>query len=273
MAAKGVVLKRSDVVIDIPDQDDEDDIFGDDQLFDKDVGGQKEPEVYVEIAVVTLVVQCGDQGPTQTSLQKLPQKDVGSPSGVQTSFTISGPICDSLGALHSKEFGSYTDEKMIVVVPLYRDIAPVFDNLALNRSRLEASLRRQEIKKLEAALQQEKERSRDLEIKLADAQAEQGRVKDLERDVQNLRQEVEQWKKAEGEVKVKLHATEARSEQLSQQIVDERNAHQNDLAEAINAGVNEYIAQKRREVAQRKGEPVMFHPGVDHVFCSVAPLI
>ncbi|RZC70938.1 hypothetical protein C5167_034111 [Papaver somniferum] len=56
VAAKGVVLKRSDVVIDIPDQDDEDDIFGDDQLFDKDVGGQKEPEVYVEIAVVTPVV-------------------------------------------------------------------------------------------------------------------------------------------------------------------------------------------------------------------------
>ncbi|RZC53195.1 hypothetical protein C5167_012049, partial [Papaver somniferum] len=134
VVAKGVVLKISDVVIDIPDQDDEDDIFGDDQLFDEDVGGQKEAEVYVETAVVTPVVQSGDQGPTQTSLQKLPQKDVGSPSGVQTSFTISGPIFDSLGALHSEEFGSYTDEQMIADVPLYHDIAPVFDNLALNRS-------------------------------------------------------------------------------------------------------------------------------------------
>ncbi|XP_026438080.1 testis-expressed protein 9-like [Papaver somniferum] len=82
---------------------------------------------------------------------------------------------------------------------------------------------------------------------------EQGRAKDLERDVHNLGQEVEQWKKAEGEMKVNLQAAESRSEQLSQQIVDERNAHQSDLAEEIKAGVNEYIAQKRREVSQRKG--------------------
>ncbi|XP_026398931.1 testis-expressed protein 9-like [Papaver somniferum] len=254
--------------------------------------------------------------------------DVGSSSSVHTSFTISGPLCDSLGALHSEEFGSYTDEEMITAVPLYPDIAPVFDNLALNRSRLETALHRQEIRKLEDALQQEKERSRDLEIKLADAQdldssseyrlmkrkwdiekdlvenlrqricnkdekidrqeaeiqqlqeeldkyrlfeyvpkeidnlrdrlgmfqrlaAEQGRVKDLERDVHNLGQEVEQWKKAEDETKVKIHAAESRSEQLSQQIVDEKNAHQSELAEAIKAGVNEYIAQKRREVSQR----------------------
>ncbi|XP_026399943.1 uncharacterized protein LOC113295826 [Papaver somniferum] len=142
---------------------------------------------------------------------------------------------------------------MIAAVPLYPDIVSVFDNLALNRSRLEAALLRQEIRKLEAAFQQEKERSRDLEIKLADAQAEQGRVKDLERDVHNLGKEVEQWKKAKGGTKVKLQAAESRSEKLSQQIVDERNAHQSELAEAIKAGVNEYIAQKRREVAQRKG--------------------
>ncbi|XP_026443626.1 uncharacterized protein LOC113343709 [Papaver somniferum] len=253
VAAKVVVLKSSDIVIDIPDQEDEDDIFGDEQLFDEDAGGQKEGEVPAETVIVTPIMQSGAQGPTRTSLQKLPQKDVGSPSGVLTSFTISGPMCDSLGALHSEEFGSYTDEQMIAAVPLYHDIAPVFDNLALNRSRLEAALRRQEIRKLEAALQQEKKRSRDLEIKLADAQAEQGRAKDLERYVHNLGKEVEQWKKAEGETNVNIQAAESRSEQLSQQIVDEKNAHQSELAEEIKAGVNEYIAQKRCEVAQRKG--------------------
>ncbi|XP_026434791.1 uncharacterized protein LOC113332471 [Papaver somniferum] len=201
VAAKGVVLKSSDAVIDIPDQEDEDDIFGDEQLFDEDAGGQKEREVPVETAIVTPIVQPGAQGPTQTSLQKLPQKKC-----------------------------------MIAAVPLYHDIAPVFDNL---------------LSKAEDELSKSVESSESVFSTLS---AEQGRAKDLERDVHNLGQEVEQWKKDAGDMKVNLQAAESRSELLSQQIVDERNAHQSELAEAIKAGVNEYITQKRREVAQRKGE-------------------
>ncbi|XP_026397959.1 uncharacterized protein LOC113293573 isoform X1 [Papaver somniferum] len=104
-----------------------------------------------------------------------PPEGSGSALGVHTSFTISGPICDSLGALTSVEFGSYTDEKMLVAVPQYADMSCTFDTVVMNRVKLDAALWRSQVKQYEAMrqqLQQEKERSYDLELKLIAAQAE-----------------------------------------------------------------------------------------------------
>ncbi|RZC57349.1 hypothetical protein C5167_004652 [Papaver somniferum] len=136
------MLKSSDIVIDIPDQDDEDDIFGDEQLFDEDGDGQKGGENPLETTIVTANVQPGAQGPIETSLQKRSPMDVGSSSSVHTSFTISGPLCDSLGVLHYEEFGSDNDEQMIAAVPLYHDIAPVFDDLVESHAEIHQNLRK-----------------------------------------------------------------------------------------------------------------------------------
>ncbi|XP_026390940.1 paramyosin-like [Papaver somniferum] len=99
-----------------------------------------------------------------------------------------------------------------------------------------------------------------LQMVLPALSAEQGRVRSLELEIEELKKNKTGLKvratAAEQEVvKLKEHivTAEAASQQLCRQISEERVAHQTEIAERVTAGVNQYIEKKRQDIAMKKG--------------------
>lgn len=122
------------------------------------------------------------------------------------------------------------------------------NDMVANQRLLEAVIREKELADmvdLRVQLQGEKERVRGLEWQLADAQAEQGKVKSLE-------EEVIQLKSSEVQLNEKITTTDATAAELTRQLAEAKQKYEAELAAKIKEGVKEFIEKKRAQVTAKK---------------------
>ncbi|XP_026385357.1 uncharacterized protein LOC113280989 isoform X1 [Papaver somniferum] len=113
-----------------------------------------------------------------------------------------------------------------------------------NQRLLDAAIREKELAdmaSLRVQLQREQERARGLETQLADAKAEQGRVKSLE-------EEIVQLKNNEAQLNAKITNAEAATTELARLLAKVKEEYRTELAAKIKEGVKEFIDNIRREL-------------------------